>query len=213
MNTLHAERVRAMLDALHELAAGDHERWENRKTEPPAENAAGEPEPLVRMGEFYLSVSREEGELLYLLARAANARNIVEFGASFGISTLYLAAAAQDNDGHVTSTEAHPDKCAAVRDHLDRAGLSERLTLLEGDARETLKSIEGPVDLVLLDGWKTMYLPVYELLRPHMRDGTVIAADNWRHEGTKSYVEAIQNPNSGLTTYFAGDMAVSCVTG
>ncbi len=208
MGALANEKVQLLLTELHDKASGDTLRWAERR----ARNAGSE-DGLMRLSEFYLAVSPEEGQLLYMLARASKARKLVEFGASFGISTIYLAAAAADNGGHLTTTEIQPEKCAAVRGHLERAGLSRHATVVEGDARETLRDVVGPVDFVLLDGWKSMYLPVLELLRPKLSEGAVIAADNLDHEGVGNYVAHVQDPASGFTTHVMGTMGLSCLTG
>lgn len=167
----------------------------------------------MRLGEFYLAVSQEEGEFLYVFARAIGARNIVEFGASFGVSSIYLAAAATDNGGSLTTTEVHPDKCAALRDTFDRAGVSDAVNLLEGDARETLKGIEGPVDLLFLDGWKSAYLPVFDLLRPKMRPGAVVLADNCHHEAAQDYLARVSVPEADCVTAIRNDLAITYISG
>ena len=208
MGALAEENLQDLLKELYEKASGDSARWAESR------DGAGQPDDdVLRMAEFYLAISPEDGTLLYLLARASKARRLVEFGASFGISTLHLAAAAADNDGHLFTTEVQPEKCAAVRDHLERAALSRFATVIEGDARLTLRDIEGPVDFVLLDGWKDMYLPVLELLRPKLAEGALVAADNWRHEGAADYVAHMLDPNSGFTTRVIDDMGISCLTG
>ena len=208
MGTLAETDLQNLLKELHEKASGDRARFADRER-----RGCASEDGVLRMAEFFLAVSPEDGRLLYLLARAGKARRLVEFGASFGISTLYLAAAAADNDGHLFTTEVQPDKCAAVRDHLARAGLSERATVIEGDARETLKTIDGPIDFVLLDGWKGMYLPVFELLRAKLAPGAIIAADNWSHDGAADYNAHVLDPQSGFTTRVIDDMGVSCLTG
>ena len=167
----------------------------------------------MRLGQLYMAFGRDDGELLYMLACAMRARGIVEFGASFGVSTMYLAAAARDVGGHVITTEVHPDKCKALRRNLDEAGLAAQVELREGDARETLKGIEGPVDLLVLDGWKGMYLPVLALARPALRPGALVMADNVSHEAARPYVEAIEAPDSGFLTRQVGDLALSCLLG
>ena len=146
---------------------------------------------LIRAGSEFLALSPDEGELLYLLAVAMQARRVVEFGASFGLSTLYLAAAMRATGGHLVTTEAHPDKCRALRETFARAGLGETVTLLEGDARETLAGVEGPLDLVFLDGWKGMYLTVFGMLEARLRPGALVVADNVDHPAAQSYVEAV----------------------
>ena len=210
MGALANDKVQALLAELHEKASGDRLRWAEREARGSEQQST---EQVLRLSEFYLAVSPEDGEFLYLMARASKARKLVEFGASFGISTLYLAAAAADNDGQLVTTEVQPDKCAAVRDHLNRAGLSDHATVIEGDARETLKEVDGPVDFMLLDGWKSMYLPVLDLLRSKLAGGAVIAADNWDHDSAGDYIEHVLNPNSGFTTRVIGTMGLSCLTG
>ena len=192
MNSLTDEKIAAVLERLHRESAGDSARWARDKTTNSDE--------LVRMGELYLSISAEEGTLLYLLARSRKAQHMVEFGASYGVSTVYLAAAARDNNGHVTTTEAHPKKCKAVRETLAEAGLTDVVDLLEGDARETLAELEGPVDFVFLDGWKGMYLPVLNILKPKLEPGALILADNITHSAARDYVNAVRTPGSGFVS-------------
>ena len=167
---------------------------------------------LILMGDLYLAVSPEEGRLLYLLARGCRARAIVEFGASFGVSTLYLAAAARDNGGKLVTTEVHPQKCAATRQALRDAGLDAVATVLEGDARETLKDVEAGLDFVFLDGWKTLYLPVLDLLRPKLRAGALIAADNIDHEGAGTYAANVRSVPL-FVSHTLGKMELTCYTG
>jgi predicted O-methyltransferase YrrM len=128
----------------------------------------------------FIPVSAGQGRLLYLVARSIGARTAVEFGTSFGISTLYLAAAMRDGGGgRVIGSELEPTKHARALAHLREAGLDAFAEVRLGDARETLaRDLPGPVDLVLLDGWKDLYLPVLELLEPRLRPGAVVLADN-----------------------------------
>ncbi|MEM7469021.1 MAG: methyltransferase, partial [Pseudomonadota bacterium] len=116
MNSLNDPQISARISYLHKQAKGDEQRWQARKAAQESQPKSSEPDPLIRLGEFYIPVSEDEGHLLYMLARARNAQLIVEFGASFGISTLYLAAAARDSGGKLITTEVHPEKCAALRD-------------------------------------------------------------------------------------------------
>ncbi|WP_172292979.1 O-methyltransferase [Pseudoruegeria sp. HB172150] len=168
---------------------------------------------IVRMGTEFLALSPEEGELVYMLARSAGAQNVVEFGASFGISAMYFAAAMWKTGGHFTTTEVHPDKCAALHETFRRAGVEDCVTLLEGDARETLKGVEGPVDFVLLDGWKGMYLTVLEILKPKLKPGAMVLSDNLSLASTKDYFDAVSDPASGFLTQRCGDMGLSLYLG
>jgi predicted O-methyltransferase YrrM len=129
--------------------------------------------------DVYMSVSETGGQLLYLMARAVGARTVVEYGTSFGVSTIFLASAVRDNGGGmVVGTELHPDKATAAQRNFDAAGLSDVINLRIGDARETLYELPGQVDLVLLDGWPELALPVLKVLEPRLRPGTLILIDD-----------------------------------
>lgn len=127
----------------------------------------------------YIPVSREVGRLLYMLVRTGRCRQVVEFGTSFGISTVHLAAALSDNGGgRLITTELEPEKLRQARENLREAGLEDLVELRPGDARETLRQLDGEVDLVFLDGWKALYLPVLKVLEPRLRSGCMVVADD-----------------------------------
>lgn len=155
----------------------------------------------------------------YSLCRALNAKRIVECGTSFGVSTLYLAAAIRDNGGAtVIATEYEPAKAAIARGHFAQAGLSEFVDLREGDLRETLKRIEGPVDFLLMDIWTPLARPAIELLGPHLRKGAVVIADNTDtyRIAYGEYFAYINDPANGFSTMtlpFDGGLEMSVKTG
>jgi predicted O-methyltransferase YrrM len=134
----------------------------------------------ARLKDYHLSVSRETGALCYMLARACRACSIVEFGTSFGISTLHLAAAVKDNGGgRVISGEFEPSKVARAREHLAAAGLTDFVEIRTGDALETLAhDLPAAIDLVLLDGAKGLYIRILSLLERQLRPGALVIADN-----------------------------------
>lgn len=211
MNSLQDQKIANQLRELHHAAEGDEERWAARRAAQAGTVARPLSDPLIRLGDFYIPVSPEEGQFLYLLARSRRAETIVEFGASYGISTLYLAAAARDTGGHVTTTEVHPKKCAALRASFAKTAVEDVVTLLEGDALETLQSFDRPIDMLFLDGWKSLYLPVFKLLRPYLIEGTLIAADNISFEESKPYLDYINAQPTNFITRIIDDMALSCV--
>ncbi|MFD3537635.1 O-methyltransferase [Streptomyces sp. NPDC058664] len=132
-----------------------------------------------RTKDIIMSVSREGGRLLYLLTRAVKARTVVEFGTSFGISTLYLAAAVRDNGGgRVITTELQQDKARRAAENFAAAGLGDLVDLRLGDARETLRELPGPVDLLLLDGWLDLRLPILQVVEPRLRPGALVVVDD-----------------------------------
>jgi predicted O-methyltransferase YrrM len=151
--------------------------FERRADEEQRRTAA--PGSLERnLDDLLLSVGREAGTLLYLLATGAQSRRILELGTSYGYSTVWLAAAARATGGKVVSLELKEFKIEYARQALTRAGLSTRVEFHAGDCLESLKSLSGPFDFVLLDVWKDLYLPCLELVHPKLAPGAIIAADN-----------------------------------
>jgi predicted O-methyltransferase YrrM len=134
--------------------------------------------PGTDRDELLLSVGRDAGLLLYLLATGAQSRRILELGSSYGYSTVWLAAAARQTGGKVQSLELRDYKIEHARQALTRAGLSSRVEFHMGDCLETLQALPGPFDLVLLDVWKDVYVPCFELVYPKLAPGGVICADN-----------------------------------
>ena len=132
-----------------------------------------------RTKDMYLPLEAEQGGLLYVTARAIGAQRVAEYGTSFGVSTLYLAAAVRDNGGGtVIGTEILPEKAEVARANFAEAGVGDFIDLRVGDARETLKDCGGPLDLVLLDGFKDIELDVLRLLQPQLRLGALVFTDN-----------------------------------
>ncbi len=163
-----------------------------------------------RAKDIHMAVSPETGKLLYMLARATRARGIVEFGTSFGISTIHLAAALRDNGGgRVIGSEFEPTKVAHARDNLAEAGLGDLADIREGDALETLaRDLPQAIDLVLLDGHKGLYPRILELVAPRLRIGACVVADN--ADASPAYVARVRAPGGGfLSVPFADDVELS----
>lgn len=156
-----------------------------------------------RAKDLYLPISAEQGRFVYGLARAIGARRVVEFGTSMGLSTLYLAAAVRDNGGgRVIGSELEPGKVARARAHIAEVGLDDLVEIREGDARETLRDPGGTVDLLLLDGWKDLYLPLLQMLEPALRPGSVVLADNIYtfKKALRPFVTYLQTPANGYVS-------------
>jgi predicted O-methyltransferase YrrM len=164
--------------------------------------------------EDYLAVSRDTARLLYMLVRAAGARSIVEFGTSFGISTLHLAAGLRDNGGgRIITTEFEPSKAARAQENFTAGGLADLIELREGDALQTLaRDLPGRIDLVLLDGAKGLYPTVLALLEEHLKPGALIVADN--ADRSPDYLRRVRSAADGYTSVpFAEDVELSMRTG
>jgi len=201
--TLSEPQLDAVLGRLFAAAARDGE--DGPLPPPPPGHGSWATAPARERSEalqdYYLPISAQAGQLLYVLVRAIRPETVVEFGTSFGISTIYLAAAVTDNGtGHVVTTELSTRKAEAARSNLQQAGVGDAVTILAGDARQTLASVPGPVGLVLLDGWKDLCLPVLHLLEPKLAPGALVAADDITHDSMAGYLDYIRNPASGYVT-------------
>jgi len=154
-------------------------------------NTLKEEELRRRLDEFLLPVGRAAGMLMNLIVKGAKARRILEVGSSYGYSTIWLAEAARAIDGRVISLELRSAKTEYARAQLERAQLERCVEFRVGDALASLAQLAGPFDFVLLDLWKDMYVPVFELLYPKLAAGAVIVADNMLHpEGARAHALA-----------------------
>ena len=135
-----------------------------------------------------VALEPEKAEFCHLLCRAMGARRVVEVGTSYGVSTLYLADAVRANGGGVViATEHEAAKAEAARANFAEAGVDGLIDLREGDLRETLQQLTGPIDFVLMDIWTEMVRPAMALITPHLRQGAAIVCDN-----TTQFAEAYE---------------------
>jgi predicted O-methyltransferase YrrM len=150
--------------------------------------------------EFGFSIHPDQGELIYLLCRALNARRVVDFATSLGFSTLYMAAAVRDNGGgRVVGAEIVPEKIAVARQNLEAAGLSEFVEVRMGDARETLRDVGGEIDFALIDGWPgerepSLSLEVMRIVAPQLRPRAMVLNDN----AEADYLAFVRDPANGF---------------
>ena len=214
-NTLCTNQVRTVLNRLFTAAAHDEAtpRW--RKPDLSWETATAQ-ERADASESTYMPISPQGGDLLYILARAKRPNIIVEFGTSYGISTIYLAAAVADNGtGHVVSTELNAAKVVAAGASLAEARLVDHVTVLPGDAMTTLNHVPGPIDFLLLDGWKDLCLPLLRSLESRLASGALIVADDINLPSLSGYLEYVRDPANGyVSAAFPADdgMEISCWT-
>jgi predicted O-methyltransferase YrrM len=196
MNTLRDPKVTSVIDRMYAEATDQMSQLHERGAQIRAAKTAQE--RADAFSDFYLPVTPESGQLLYTLVRAARPALVVEFGMSLGLSTIHLASAVRDNGvGRVVTTEMSAAKVAVAKASFEEVGLADVITVLEGDATETLAGIEEPVNFVLLDGWKDLYVPVIELLGPKLSSGALVIADNTGLADAQPYVEYIRDPANG----------------
>ncbi|MGX1321479.1 putative O-methyltransferase YrrM [Bradyrhizobium sp. USDA 377] len=154
-------------------------------------------EVYQRFANNFLSVSPRFGRFLYMCARACKATRIVEFGSSMGISAIYMAAALRDmGGGHLIGTDLEPGKITRARENVAAAGLADLVEFRLGDARETLSSGIGEIDMVMLDGAFTLYLPILRLLEPQLKPGALIVGEN-AFEEASGYIDYVRDPRNG----------------
>jgi len=203
MNIKGKNRVYQVLQELHEDAKKDYLRM-----------SKGIVKSILRpiqpsdFEKAYLPISKTQGETLRKLIIENNLKNIVEFGTSFGISTLYLADAARQIGGRVITTELLQSKAMRAEQNIINAGLGDYVELRTGDAMETLKSHTHPIDFLFLDGWKDLYLPPFKMLEPHFHDRTLIYADNMDMAGTQYYGDYVLSREAYSSRLLVGGKAM-----
>jgi predicted O-methyltransferase YrrM len=219
--SIFGDSVEQLVASLH--ASSDAQAIEMRNFESRRDSDARPPteaEIKAFRADKLVALDRDKAEFCYHTCRAIDARRIVEVGTSYGISTLYLAAAVRDNisvssgEGIVIGTEYEPAKARAARANIAAAGLSQFVELREGDLRETLKSLDGEVDFVLIDIWIAMARPALELVFPYLRRRAVVICDNTAQHrlAYAPYFEFLDHPANGfrrMTLPFSGGLEFS----
>lgn len=197
---LFGTRIGGVLAALYEATLRE-DPAARRSAEAKGVVDESDPAFYAAMQGAYMPVTPAFGQLLYVLARLSAAKSIVEFGTSFGISTIFLAAALRDNGGgRLITTEFVKSKADRAAVNLERAGLRDLVEIRVGDARESLARIETSVDLLLLDGAKQLYLPVLTQVEPVLRELAIVASDNTDMTGAIEYLEHLRSPTNGYLT-------------
>ena len=220
MNSLRDDkRLIALLDRLHTQSDSQEIVIQAYVADEAARSTVGTAAELAAGRPYWsdklVALERDKACFCYALCRALRARRVVEAGTSYGVSTLYLAAALRDNGGGtVIATEYESTKAAIARAHFAEARLSSYVDLREGDVRETLEDIGGPVDFLLLDIWTPMARPVMELVAKHLRQGAIVVTDNTSTRGNDYHdlFAFIKEPAHGFTTQtlpFKGGLELS----
>ncbi len=213
--TLAEPRVSAALTRMFEAAARDDEAVSRLRSDRSHDLESRTAQELADAAqEIYMPVSADGGRLLYNLVRATKPATVVEFGTSYGISTLHLAAAVRDNGtGRVITTEMSRTKAASARDTFAATGLDDVITVLEGDALHTLAALRQPVDFLFLDGWKDLCLPVLRLLESYIAPGTLVVADDVDLPDLGPYLDHVRDTANGyhsVTFPVEDGLEISC---
>jgi predicted O-methyltransferase YrrM len=186
-------QITAVLAQYHQRIAEENEARKNLPHRPERETG---PDTWMR------AVGPETGQLLNLIARSLEAPRILEIGTSYGYSGIWLAEAARATGGHVTTIELQDYKSRHAQEMTARAGLSDHIEFLVGDAVSLIAGLPERFDLILLDLWKDLYVPCLEVFYPKLNPGAIIVADNMLRPGgdeVKAYRQAVRRL-SGIST-------------
>jgi len=221
MDSFHTDSaLAAVLDRLHDRSEAQMtemaDYFGRRIADGSLAGRVFDADALQFLSDKLVALDRPKAEFCYRVCRALRARRIVEAGTSFGVSTLYLAAAVRANvredggTGLVIGTEHESRKAMSARQHFAEAGLSDFIELREGDLPGTLDDLAGPIDFMLLDIWVPVALPALRRVAPHLRPGAVVVADNTTtyREEYRDYFEYITEANgfSTMTLPFDGGL-------
>jgi len=147
-----------------------------------------------------MNVPREDGRLLRLFTEAIGAKHVVEIGTSNGYSGIWFCLALRTTGGKLTTHDIDAGRAALARENFKRAGVDKLVTLVFGDAHETVKDIKEPIDILFLDADKSGYTDYLNKLLPLVRPGGLILAHNVDSTG-QDFIDAVTtNPN--LETIF-----------
>ncbi|MCH7636721.1 MAG: class I SAM-dependent methyltransferase [Proteobacteria bacterium] len=206
---LNDPKLEALLDRLHAQSDAQVEEtdmyYERREQEGSLNDDNFSDDDMHRfLSDKLVALDRDKAEFCYQLCRSLRATRIVEAGTSFGISTLYLAAAIRDNqveNGVVIGTEHEPSKVKIALENFREAGLSDFIDLREGDLRQTLEDVGGPVDFMLVDIWDVA-LPALERVSSSLRPGAIVVCDNTTvaREEYRDYFEFVHDPRNRFRT-------------
>ncbi len=193
MDTEKIKQIEKTLDYLYKDS-----KYDMVKAMKGVAKSAFRPIQPVNFKDVYLSISREQGEDLVRLIKDNNIQKIVEFGTSFGISTLFLAQGALETKGRIVTTELIESKAQKAIENFHAASVNDLIEVRVGDAAETLKNYNEPIDLLLLDGWKDLYLTIFEMLESNFHAKTIIYVDNADMGETRTFLKTVSKNNKYL---------------
>lgn len=211
-NPITDKRINGTLDRLYQLEADQQQEigqyFQERSKEPDFDPRAFDD----RFHEFFadkmIALERIKAEFVYQVCRSIRARKVVEAGTSFGVSTIFLAAAIRENikedggEGCVYCSEYEPEKAKIARANFEEAGVSDLIDLHEGDILSELKDVDDTIDFILMDIWGPIPRPLLEMFSDRLRPGAVVIADNTEsfRDAYQEYFDFINDPTNGLST-------------
>lgn len=204
MIVLHQENIKATLIELYNDAKNDKTRI-----------IKGLVKSIIRpmqpedFKHAYLSITEEQGLFLVELIKKNKFKNIVEFGTSFGISTLFLAQGALETKGRIITTELIASKAEKAMENFKKAEVSNIIDVRIGDAMQTLQNHKAPIDLLFLDGWKDLYQPLFNMLESNFHTNTIIYVDNANMSESRAFLKEVgENDKYTLESIFDGKVVL-----
>ena len=204
MIVLHQENIKATLIELYNDAKNDKTRI-----------IKGLVKSIIRpmqpedFKHAYLSITEEQGLFLVELIKKNKLKNIVEFGTSFGISTLFLAQGALETKGRIITTELIASKAEKAMENFKKAEVSNIIDVRIGDAMQTLQNHKAPIDLLFLDGWKDLYQPLFNMLESNFHTNTIIYVDNANMSESRAFLKEVgENDKYTLESIFDGKVVL-----
>lgn len=204
MIVLHQENIKATLIELYNDAKNDKTRI-----------IKGLVKSIIRpmqpedFKHAYLSITEEQGLFLVELIKKNKLKNIVEFGTSFGISTLFLAQGALETKGRIITTELIASKAEKAMENFKKAEVSNIIDVRIGDAMQTLQNHKAPIDLLFLDGWKDLYQPLFNMLESNFHTNTIIYVDNANMTESRAFLKEVgRNDKYTLESIFDGKVVL-----
>ena len=148
-----------------------------------------------------LAVSEEDGRFLRVMAASNRAKRALEIGGAYGYSAIWIGLGLRDTGGHLTTIEFDPERARKAQDRIRRAGLTDTVTVVPGDAFKEIPQVAGEFDFVFLDAWKRDYKRFFDLVLPRLRPGGLFLAHNVVNKRAEmgDFLAAIRN-NPALFT-------------
>jgi predicted O-methyltransferase YrrM len=125
-----------------------------------------------------LAVSEEDGRFLRMLVASTRAKRVLEIGGASGYSAIWMAQAVRANGGHLVTIEYDPARARQLQENIRRAGFTDVVTVVAGDAFAQIPNLAGTFDFVFLDAWKKDYQRFFELVFPRLDRGGLFLAHN-----------------------------------
>jgi predicted O-methyltransferase YrrM len=149
-----------------------------------------------------LSVSEEDGRFLRVLVATRAARSILEIGAASGYSGIWLGLGARETGGRVVAIEYDPQRAREATENVRRAGLTDVVRVVHGDAFKVIPKLAGTFDLVFLDAWKPDYKKFFDMVYPRLNPGGVFVAHNVVNKKSEMepFLRTVQTHPSLFTT-------------